>query len=129
MRRVANVAFPLAAAVLVTAAILVVSGQRFTIFHLIGLSLVVAIGSNYSLFFERTEDTSEAHDLVIASLAVANLCTIIGFGVLSFSEIPVLHGIGLTVATGAALSLIFSAILSERRIGDDTLMITNRADG
>jgi predicted exporter len=44
---------------------------------------------------------------------LANLCTVIAFGVLSLSQIPVLHGIGSTVALGAVLSLVFSAILSK----------------
>jgi len=46
---------------------------------------------------------------------IADLCTVVGFGVLSFSAIPVLHGIGLTVAIGACLSLLFGAILSVGR--------------
>jgi predicted exporter len=49
---------------------------------------------------------------MVASLVIADLCTVIGFGILSFSAIPVLHGIGLTVAIGACLSLLFGAILS-----------------
>ena len=51
---------------------------------------------------------------IIASLVLADLCTVIGFGILSFSAIPVLHGIGLTVAIGACLSLLLGAILSAR---------------
>ena len=51
---------------------------------------------------------------MVASLVIADLCTVIGFGILSFSAIPVLHGIGLTVAIGACLSLLFGAILSAR---------------
>ena len=42
---------------------------------------------------------AEADDLarrrMVASLVIADLCTVIGFGILSFSVIPVLHGIGL----------------------------------
>ena len=38
----------------------------------------------------------------------------IGFGVLSFSKVPVLHAIGLTVGLGAILCLVFAAILIPR---------------
>jgi predicted exporter len=38
----------------------------------------------------------------------------IGFGLLAFSKVPVLHAIGLTVGVGAMLALAFSAILSRR---------------
>jgi predicted exporter len=51
---------------------------------------------------------------MLASLVLADLCTVIGFGILSFSSIPVLRGIGLTVAIGACLCLLFGAILSSR---------------
>ena len=116
-RRVAEVGVPLIAAVVVATAILAVSGARLTLFNLVGLLLVVGVGSNYALFFESQgashKSVSPQHrERVIASLVLANLCTVIGFGVLTFSRIPVLHGIGLTVALGAVLSLVFSAILS-----------------
>ena len=48
----------------------------------------------------------------LASLAVANLATVIGFGVLAFSSVPVLAALGRTVAPGALLALLFSAMLS-----------------
>jgi predicted exporter len=73
---------------------------------------VVAIGSNYSLFFEQQNFVSQDRERTVASLLLANISTVIGFGMLSFSHIPVLHGIGMTVAIGAILSLIFSAILT-----------------
>ena len=75
------------------------------------LLLTVAVGSNYCLFFERQAKEGETRERTLASLVLANCCTVIGFGVLSFSGIPVLHGIGGTVAVGAFLSLIFGAIL------------------
>jgi predicted exporter len=53
---------------------------------------------------------------MIASLVLANLCTVIGFGILSFSGFPVLHGIGVTVATGAFLCLLFGAVLNAPRL-------------
>jgi predicted exporter len=116
LRRTVAVLLPLAAAVVCTAGLLLSEAGRLSIFNLFGLLLVVAVGSNYCLFFERA--VPEAEDLtrrrMIASLVIADLCTVIGFGVLSFSAIPVLHGIGLTVAIGACLSLLFGAIFSAR---------------
>ncbi len=115
-RRTIAVLLPLAAAVVCTAGLLLSEAGRLSIFNLFGLLLVVAVGSNYCLFFERA--VPEADDLtrrrMIASLVIADLCTVIGFGVLAFSAIPVLHGIGLTVAIGACLSLLFGAIFSAR---------------
>jgi predicted exporter len=113
--RILIVLTPLAAAVILTTAILTIGGAKLSIFNLFGLLLVIAVGSNYALFFERAEREPEAASRMIASLVLANLCTVIGFGVLSFSHIPILHGIGRTVAIGTVLTLLIGAILSARR--------------
>lgn len=106
---------PLAAAVVITMALVTALGQTLTIFHLVGLLLVVGVGSNYSLLFERPEPSPALHERTVASVAIANLCTVIGFGTLAFSGIPVLHGIGMTVAIGAFLCLAFAAVLGRRQ--------------
>jgi predicted exporter len=111
-RRIAAVLLPLVAAVLSTAALVTADGARLSIFNLFGLLLVVAVGSNYCLFFERHDG---GQTRMVASLVLADLCTVIGFGILAFSQVPVLHGIGGTVAIGACLSLMFGAVLSPKR--------------
>jgi predicted exporter len=113
-RRVFDVLAPLAAAVVVTACVLVVAGYRLSIFHLVGLLLVVAVGSNYSLFFDRQAPTGVDRARTIVSLLFAAATTMMGFGLLAFSSVPVLHAIGLTVGMGAVLALVFSAILARR---------------
>jgi predicted exporter len=45
-------------------------------------------------------------------LVIANASTVIGFGLLSFSQVPVLVALGSTVAPGAFLALLFAAMLS-----------------
>jgi predicted exporter len=112
VRRVVAICLPLAAAVLCTAAALLASYGALSIFNLFGLLLVVAIGSNYCLFFERQDPDDPARERMVASLMLANVCTVIGFGILSFSHFPVLHGIGVTVAAGAVLCLLFGATLN-----------------
>ncbi len=114
VRRVAEVSLPLAAAVAVVIAWLEWSGHPLTIFHLIGLLLTVAVGSNYALFFDRQEETWQQRERTLTSLLLANVSTVIGFGVLSFAHAPVLKAIGSTVAVGAVLSLLFSAIMIRR---------------
>ena len=113
-RRIAAVCLPLVAAVICTAAVLLIGNGVLSVFNLFGLLLVVAVGSNYCLFFERQEPGDPARERMVASLLLANLCTVIGFGILSFSRFPVLHGIGSTVAIGAVLCLVFGAILNEQ---------------
>jgi predicted exporter len=111
-RRVLLVVAPLAAAVILTTAVLTLGGQKLSIFNLVGLLLTVAVGSNYCIFFERQDWADPYAGRTVASLVLANLCTVIGFGVLSFARLPVLHGIGMTVAIGAFLSLVFAAIVA-----------------
>lgn len=116
-RRVVLVMAPLAAGVLLVAAWHVASGTRLSLLHLVGLLLVVAIGSNYALFFDKlTQGGGDAAPRTLASLALANLTTVASFGVLGLSQIPVLAAIGSTVALGAFVTLIFSAAIAGRGI-------------
>jgi predicted exporter len=110
--RVLRVLAPLALAVLTVAAALAVCGVRLSILHLVGMLLIVAVGSNYALFFDRQAHTAEADSqaLTLASLVIANCSTVIGFGLLSFSQIPVLVALGATVAPGTFLALLFAAL-------------------
>ena len=98
-----------------SAALLLVFDGALSIFNLFGLLLVVAVGSNYCLFFERRNPAGISRHRMVASLVVANLCTVVGFGILSFSDFPVLHGIGGTVAIGAFLCLVFGAVVNAPR--------------
>ena len=111
LRRFAMVAAPLVAAVTVTFAILRLGGHALSIFNLFGVLLVVAIGSNYCLFFDRQRADPAGTPRVMASLLLANGCTVMGFGVLSLSHTPVLHDLGMPVAIGTFLSLIFATII------------------
>jgi predicted exporter len=56
--RVARTLAPLVAAVIVVVAGLALAGKQLTILHLIGMLLIVAVGSNYALFFNHREDAS-----------------------------------------------------------------------
>jgi predicted exporter len=109
-RRVARVLAPLVLAVLLVMAGLALLGERLTLLHLVGLLLIVAVGSNYALFFDDANAAGEPRTL--ASLVVANATTVIGFGVLATAKVPVLHAIGVTVGPGAVLALILSAMLA-----------------
>ena len=112
--RVVLVLSPLILSVLVVAAGLALCGVQLTILHLVGMLLIVAVGSNYALFFDRQSHAGErgSQPSTLASLAIANASTVIGFGLLSFSGVPVLLALGCSVAPGAFLALLFSALLA-----------------
>src|SRR6185312_13868219 len=125
--RVLRVVLPLALAVLTVAAGLRVFGGPLTLLHVVGMLLIVAVGSNYALFFDRGASRAAsgpggagcghaaASDLTLASLLVANCATVLAFGVLALSSVPVLHDLGETVAPGALLALIYAALLAPTR--------------
>lgn len=111
-RRLLRLMLPLLATVLVVTGLLTLAGERLTLLHLVGMLLVVAVGSNYALFFDAGDNPHQGHEpRTLASLVVANLTTLAGFGILAFSTVPVLHAIGVVVGPGAILALLFAAMM------------------
>ncbi len=82
------------------------------ILHLVGLLLVIAVGSNYGLFFDQLRSDGRADPDTLASLLLANLTTVASFGLIALSEIPALSAIGRVVAPGALLALLLAAALA-----------------
>ena len=114
-RRLAAVMLPLVAAVVIVIAGLHALGQSLHLLHLVGMLLIVAVGSNYALFFDRLAHADQSEPSTLASMAVANLTTAIGFGTLALSKVPVLNAIGVTVGPGAILALLLSAVFVRGR--------------
>jgi predicted exporter len=127
-QRVLRVVAPLVLSVLAVAGGLALFGQRLTLLHVIGMLLIVAVSSNYALFFDRrTAEQGEgltpgegSLPLTLASLLVANVATVLTFGVLAFSSVPVLAALGSTVAPGTLLALIFAAVLARHPLEGST---------
>ncbi len=113
-RRLARLLVPLLLSVVLVIAGLHLAGEQLHLLHLIGMLLTVAVGSNYALFFDSASQTGELDDATLASMAVANLTTAIGFGTLALSNVPVLHAVGATVGPGAILALLLSACFVAR---------------
>ncbi|WP_397411488.1 MMPL family transporter [Polaromonas sp.] len=112
--RVLRVIAPLAASVITVTAGLALAGQPLIILHLVGLLLVVAVGSNYALFFDRSDPLTPISHRTLASMALANLTTVAGFGLLAFSKISILQAMGATVAPGVILALVYAAIFARQ---------------
>lgn len=108
--RLIRVLLPLLVAVVLVMAGLNLAGEKLNILNLVGLLLIVAIGSNYALFFNQNKAPDHQ---TLASLALANLTTVIAFGTLAFSQLPILHAFGSTVAPGAFLALVVAAAFAK----------------
>ncbi len=120
VRRVLRVSMPLLASVLLVAAGVVAVKGSLSLLHLVGLLLVIAIGSNYALFFDQRAKmgvpppaSGQDHNM-LCSLLYANLTTVLGFGLLAFSTVPVMNAIGLTVGVGTFLALLLSAVFAAK---------------
>ena len=118
LRRLIALLVPLAAAVLLVMGGLAVAGVALGVLHLVGFLLVVAVGSNYALFFDHLAQSRSGpvdDSETLASLLLANLTTVASFGLLATSGVAVLAAIGQVVAPGAALALILSAAFRSSR--------------
>ncbi len=113
-RRVLAVCQPLLLSVLLTVGVLAALGVPLGILHLVGLLLVVAVGSNYALFFDLLQRQGHADNDTLASLLLANLTTVLSFGLIALSGIPALSAVGRVVALGALLALLLSAAFVPR---------------
>ena len=111
VKRVLRLMAPLLAAVVTVTAGLNLFGQQLIILHLIGLLLVMAVGSNYALFFDSPKRDAISPS-TLTSMLVANMTTVAGFGLLAFSKVSILQAMGVTVAPGVVLALLFAAIFA-----------------
>jgi len=111
IRRACRVAVPAAATLVLTAALLSAGGQELGVFHLVALLLVLGIGLNYALFFERpVPDQAEARRTLHATL-VCVAAALLVFGMQALSSLPVLRAIGLTVALGVGFHFCLSILM------------------
>lgn len=103
---------PVLGAVAVTAAILVFLNIQLSLFHIVSLLLVVGLGLDYALFFNRLSVSDDEWATTFKALWLCCITTVLVFGALILSDIPSLKAVGLTVSIGALLCLIFGATWS-----------------
>lgn len=115
LKRAWRVVLPVGAALVMTVSLLVALGQRLGVFHLVALLLVLGIGLNYALFFERPPADADERARTRLALTVCSVSTVLTFGLLAWSATPVLNAIGSTVALGSVLSLVFAAVWARPR--------------
>jgi predicted exporter len=110
---VLRVMLPIVSAIVVVAAVLHALGERFSLFHIASFLLVIGLGLDYALFFNRRQGTLGERGRTVYGLVVCSTTTILVFGVLTLSQIPVLRAIGMTAALGSLACLLFAALLAE----------------
>ncbi len=111
--KVFRVFIPVGSSILTVIALLHALEEPLSLFHLASLLLVIGIGLDYSLFFNRDYHSQLEPSQTILAIAVCSLTTITVFGILALSEAPVLHSIGITAALGSLFCLTFSAMMAK----------------
>lgn len=105
-------ALPFTGSVILTIASLLLMGYSLSIFHLVTLLLVVGLGIDYSIFtffsHKNSENIKQASEVAQVSVIICMISTIIMFGALGTSDLPVLKAIGLTASLGAAYAFLLT---------------------
>jgi len=103
---------PVLLAVLFAALVPLWLGESLNLFHLVSLLLVAGLGLDYALFFSSIRDDQKNAGTVTYSLVICSISSLVVFAMLAFSNIPVLHAIGITVASGVVAAFVLSWMFS-----------------
>ena len=113
-----RVALPIILAVMITVSLQVVAGTPLTLFHILSLLLVVGMGLDYSLFFNRPVTGEQDLKMRTHGVMMSAGSTLAAFGVLAFAGIPVLAAMGQTVSIGVLCCYVLSQLLADPRRQD-----------
>lgn len=108
--RLVWVAGTLAASLVSTVALNTLLLGSLSLFSLIAIVLVAGLGLDYGLFVSRTEHGSAGLRDTRHAVNVCAASTFVAFFVLALSSVPILRGIGVSVAAGVALSFVIARL-------------------
>ena len=88
-----------------------ITGNTLNLFHIMALFLVLGLGMDYSIFVKEMRDKlSITHH----SIFLSAITSLLSFGLLAVSSIPVVSAFGLTLLIGNLSNLFASFIFSEQ---------------
>lgn len=105
---------PVCLAIIMDVGVLLWLGKRLSLFHLVSLLLVLGIGTNYGLFFSRPDPDLATRKRTLYGLLACSSSTLVVFGMLSLSTLPVLNAIGQTVAIGVFASFCMALTVAQQ---------------
>ncbi|MDH5632390.1 MAG: hypothetical protein OEZ10_05265 [Gammaproteobacteria bacterium] len=106
---------PLSVVLLTMPLVYVMVDGGLGLFHLVALLLVVGLGIDYALFFNRLYRREQEWHSTFPALWKSWLTTVLVFGSLALSDTVVLQAIGLTVSIGVSLCFVLGAVWMRRR--------------
>jgi predicted exporter len=106
-----RVVMPVVLAVAVALAVFGYAGVPLTLFNWLALMLVLGVGANYAVFLREGCARPDA-DLgaVWTGVVLSAATTLLSFGLLAMSSMPVLKNFGATLAIGIAVSALLAPI-------------------
>jgi predicted exporter len=107
---------PALAAALATVATLLAAGSRLTIVHLVALLLVIGVGLNYALFFNRRAASEAERALTRLTVLAASLTSLCAALALAACSTPVLRAIGITILAGTLYAFALAALLARKPV-------------
>ncbi len=113
--RIARVLAPMILTTLVIVALLRAFDVSLSLFHLISLVLAAGLGLDYALFFEHAADDVSEQKRTLHALLVCSATTLLVFALFSFSTVPILQAIGVTVSLGVLSNFILALLLTRAR--------------
>lgn len=91
----------------------VVSGTSINLFHLMALFLVLGFGMDYAIFsHEFSQDNGSHLPIALQAILLSALTSLLSFGLLATSSIPVVNSFGLTLLLGNSVNLIIAMALA-----------------
>jgi len=95
-------------ATLFTLCLLSFFGQAITIFHIMALFLVLGLGMDYVIF---THEMGQNDNVTMQAILLSAITTLLSFGLLSFSSMPIVQAFGSTLLIGNTVNLLATLIL------------------
>jgi hypothetical protein len=80
------------------------TGMSLNIIHIMSFSLVIALAIDYT----AVAVSANHGEVELTKVLLTGLCTLASFGVLVLARHPVLRNLGVTVAVGCGISLVFA---------------------
>lgn len=109
LKSILALVLPVTLALMTTFAIQAWLGVEINLFSIMGTFLIIGIGVDYAIFYRHGHD----HPQVVGmALFLCMMSTLLGFGLLSFSQTYAIHCFGLTVLLGVIFSFIYATLFT-----------------
>ncbi|OAL75779.1 acyl-sn-glycerol-3-phosphate acyltransferase [Acinetobacter sp. SFB] len=109
LKSILALVLPVTLALMTTFAIQAWLGVEINLFSIMGTFLIIGIGVDYAIFYRHGHD----HPQVVGmALFLCMMSTLLGFGLLSFSQTYAIHCFGLTVLLGVVFSFIYATLFT-----------------